>query len=81
MLIAAAFILIFFTVYGSSCFVTCGKLFSTLFGAPYVTMMIVGAVFVLLYTLLGVVVSLLTKAPSAEIEEDFEAVPTGNVEA
>jgi len=53
MTIAAAFILIFFTVYASSCFVTCGKLFSTLFGAPYVTMMIVGAVFVLVYTLLG----------------------------
>ncbi|MBO5798225.1 MAG: sodium/proline symporter PutP [Clostridia bacterium] len=53
MTIAAAFILIFFTVYAASCFVTCGKLFSTLFGAPYVTMMIVGAVFVLLYTLLG----------------------------
>ena len=53
MTIAAAFILIFFTVYASSCFVTCGKLFSTLFGAPYVTMMIVGAAFVLLYTLLG----------------------------
>ena len=53
MFIAAAFILIFFTVYAASCFVTCGKLFSTLFGAPYVTMMIVGAIFVLLYTLLG----------------------------
>ena len=53
MLIAAAFILIFFTVYAASCFVTCGKLFSTLFGAPYVTMMLVGAAFVLLYTLLG----------------------------
>lgn len=53
MLIAGAFILIFFTVYASSCFVTCGKLFSALFGAPYVTMMIVGAAFVLLYTLLG----------------------------
>ena len=51
--IAAAFILIFFTVYAASCFVTCGKLFSTLFGAPYVAMMILGAVFVLLYTLLG----------------------------
>ena len=37
MTIAAAFILIFFTVYASSCFVTCGKLFSTLFGAPYVS--------------------------------------------
>ena len=53
MLIAAAFILIFFTVYAASCFVTCGKLFSVLFGAPYVSMMIVGAIFVLLYTLLG----------------------------
>ncbi len=51
--VAAIFILLFFTVYASSCFVTCGKLFSTLFGAPYVSMMIVGAVFVLLYTLLG----------------------------
>ena len=53
MFIAAAFILIFFTVYAASCFVTCGKLFSTLFGAPYISMMIVGACFVLLYTLLG----------------------------
>ena len=53
MTISAAFILIFFTVYASSCFVTCGKLFSTLFGAPYITMMIVGAIFVLIYTLLG----------------------------
>ena len=53
MFIAAAFILIFFTVYASSCFVTCGKLFSTLFGADYVTMMILGAIFVLVYTLLG----------------------------
>ena len=53
MTIAALFILIFFTVYASSCLVTCGKLFSTLFGAPYVIMMIVGAVFVLVYTILG----------------------------
>ena len=53
MTIAAVFILIFFTVYASSCLVTCGKLFSTLFGAPYVMMMVVGAVFVLIYTILG----------------------------
>ena len=53
MFIAGAFILVFFTVYAASCFVTCGKLFSTLFGAPYIVMMIVGAIFVLLYTLLG----------------------------
>ena len=53
MTLAALFILIFFTVYAASCFVTCGKLFSTLFGMPYMTMMIVGAVFVLIYTILG----------------------------
>ncbi len=53
MSVAALFILIFFTVYAASCLVTCGKLFSTLFGAPYIAMMILGAVFVLLYTVLG----------------------------
>ena len=53
MTISAGFILIFFTVYAASCFVTCGKLFSTLFGAPYIAMMLIGAAFVLLYTLLG----------------------------
>ena len=53
MTLAAVFILVFFTVYAASCFVTCGKLFSTLFGLPYVSMMIIGAIFVLLYTALG----------------------------
>lgn len=51
--VSALFILIFFTVYAASCFVTCGKLFSTLFGTSYVSMMLVGAVFVLIYTILG----------------------------
>ncbi len=53
MTLAALFILVFFTVYASSCLVTCGKLFSTLFGASYQSMLILGAVFVLLYTILG----------------------------
>lgn len=53
MTISALFILIFFTVYAASCLVTCGKLFSTLFGFDYVPMMIVGAVFVLVYTIIG----------------------------
>lgn len=53
MFIAAAFILVFFTVYAASCFVTCGKLFSTLFGTSYTAMLVIGAIFVLLYTLLG----------------------------
>ncbi len=51
--ISALFILIFFAVYASSCFVTCGKLFSTLFGLPYIPMMIIGAVFVFAYTIIG----------------------------
>ncbi|MBE7016510.1 MAG: sodium/proline symporter, partial [Ruminococcaceae bacterium] len=53
MTVAALFILIFFTVYAASCFVTCGKLFANLFGMPYISMMIVGAIFVLIYTILG----------------------------
>ncbi len=53
MTISAFFILVFFTVYAASCLVTCGKLFSTLFGLEYVPMMIVGAVFVLVYTIIG----------------------------
>ena len=53
MLISSVFILVFFAVYAGSCFVTCGKLFSTLFDADYRLMMVVGALFVLLYTFLG----------------------------
>lgn len=51
--LSAVFILVFFTVYAASCFVTCGKLFSTLFGTPYIAMMLLGALFVLIYTVLG----------------------------
>jgi len=53
MTIAALFILIFFTVYAASCFVTCGKLFSAVFGVNYQLMMIIGAAFVIFYTYLG----------------------------
>jgi sodium/proline symporter len=53
MTIAALFILIFFSVYAASCFVTVGKLFSTLFGSKYITMMIIGALFVVFYTYIG----------------------------
>ncbi len=53
MSISAIFILVFFTVYAASCLVTCGKLFSTLFGAPYWAMMLIGALFVVAYTLIG----------------------------
>lgn len=51
--IAALFILVFFCVYAASCFVAVGKLFSTLFEADYVYMMILGAVFVVAYTFIG----------------------------
>ena len=50
---SAVIIIVFFIPYTASGFSACGKLFSTLFGASYVSMMIVGAIFVLLYTLLG----------------------------
>ena len=49
---AALFILIFFTVYAASCFVTVGKLFHALFGIKYQLMMILGAAFVLFYVVI-----------------------------
>jgi sodium/proline symporter len=51
--IAALFILVFFCVYAASCFVTVGKLFSTLFNVNYVYMMLLGALFVVAYTFIG----------------------------
>ena len=51
--ISAIFILIFFTVYAASCFVTCGKLFSVLFDTDYHVMMLIGAAFVVFYTFIG----------------------------
>ena len=51
--ISSLFILIFFCVYAASCFVTCGKLFSSIFGAPYISMMLCGVAFVVIYTFLG----------------------------
>ncbi len=53
LVLSAAFILIFFTAYASSCFVTCGKLFANLFGLDYKLMMVIGAIFVLAYIFLG----------------------------
>lgn len=53
MTVSALFILIFFTVYAASCFVTVGKLFSTLFGVKYVYVMVIGAIFVIAYTFVG----------------------------
>lgn len=51
--VAALIIMVFFCVYVGSCFVTCGKLFHTLFGLDYATMMVLGAIIVFLYTLVG----------------------------
>ncbi len=51
--ISSCLILIFFCVYASSCFVTCGKLFASIFNADYRLMMALGALFVVLYTFLG----------------------------
>ncbi len=52
-LIASLFIIVFFTVYAGQCLASCGKLFVNLFGLEYHEMMILAAIFVLLYTFLG----------------------------
>jgi len=51
--ISSIFILVFFAVYTGSCFATGGKLFAQLFNAPYIPMMLLGAIIVIFYTLLG----------------------------
>lgn len=53
MTIAAIIIFFFFIIYTSSGFVALGKLFNSLFGFDYTLMMIVGALVVVLYTILG----------------------------
>lgn len=51
--IAALVILVFFTPYTASGFVSAAKLFTATFGIPYVTALWIGAAVVLAYTLLG----------------------------
>ena len=53
MTICSLILIIFFSAYAAQCLLTCGKLFSNLFGFSYGGMMIVAAVFVLAYTFLG----------------------------
>jgi sodium/proline symporter len=55
MTVAAVIILVFLSIYAGSQFVTFGKLFSYVFGAEeyYVVMVVLGAVLVMLYTLVG----------------------------
>ena len=53
LLVAAAIIIIFFVPYTASGFAACGKLFSSLFGADYHVMMIVSAIVIIAYTMMG----------------------------
>lgn len=51
--ISAIFIVVFFVPYTASGFAACGKLFSTLFGIPYLPAMIASAIIIVAYTALG----------------------------
>ena len=51
--IAALIIIIFFVPYTASGFAACGKLFSSLFGANYMTAMIISAIVIVGYTTAG----------------------------
>ncbi len=50
---AAAIIVIFFIPYTASGFAACGKLFGTLFGADYMTAMVLSAIVIVSYTAAG----------------------------
>lgn len=51
--VSSLIIIVFFSVYAAQCLSACGKLFANIFNVNYHTMMIVSALFVLLYTFLG----------------------------
>ena len=51
--IAALVIIIFFVPYTASGFAACGKLFNSLFGVDYIWVMIISAVIIAIYTMLG----------------------------
>lgn len=51
--IAAIAIIIFFVPYTASGFAACGKLFASLFGADYMTAMVISAIVIVAYTTLG----------------------------
>ena len=51
--VSAVFILVFFLFYTASGFVSCAKLFSSVFGIPYLVSLTVGAVVVISYTFAG----------------------------
>lgn len=53
MLVAALWIIVFFIPYTASGFVACGKLFHSLFGINYHLAMIVSAIVIVIYTMLG----------------------------
>lgn len=53
MTIAAILILFFFTIYTSSGFAACGKLFNSIFGLDYRSMMLVSALVIVIYTIVG----------------------------
>lgn len=50
---AAVMIVVFFVPYGASGFAACGKLFNTLFGLDYTKGMVMFAVIIVIYTILG----------------------------
>lgn len=52
-IICALFIMLFFLIYTASMFVAGAKLFSTIFGIPYLTALIIGGVIIVAYTTLG----------------------------
>ena len=53
MFVAALWIIVFFIPYTASGFVACGKLFNSLFGVNYHIAMIISALVIVIYTMLG----------------------------
>lgn len=52
-LVSVIFIIFFFTIYTASGFVSCAKLFNSVFGIPYTGALVIGIVIILSYTIMG----------------------------
>jgi len=52
-LVSTIFIILFFTIYTASGFVSCGKLINSVFGISYTWSLIIGMAVILIYTVLG----------------------------
>ena len=77
MAISAILIVIFFVPYTASGFAACGKLFNSLFGIDYHLAMIISAIVIIAYTMLGGFLAASTSGSAEYVAADEKQTPPG----